>query len=160
MAVALLLTVVKANRRPQLYGLKLAIHHFEKGKKGRVVMTGSAASQIPFEGHDVYGATKHALLGLMRNTTQRPELKDNDIAVAMIAPWLTFTGLTTRMTPELLDRFANETSQPQDVARGIAYLATANSAAEVTGTCLWVRGQRYIEVEKAYAQWLGTMIAV
>ncbi|OCT46278.1 hypothetical protein CLCR_01357 [Cladophialophora carrionii] len=95
----------------------------------------------------------------MRSTSQRQELKDKNITISMVAPWLTHTGLTANLPPEVLNAFSTESSQPVDVARGIAYLATAEKAEDVNGRCLWIRGKRCIEVESAYGQWLGNLIA-
>ncbi|EXJ53958.1 hypothetical protein A1O7_09295 [Cladophialophora yegresii CBS 114405] len=142
-----------------LYGIKLAVHHFPEGKGGRIVITGSAASQMGVVNQDVYVASKHALIGLMRSSAQRQELKDKNITVSMVAPWLTHTGLTANLPPEILHAFSTESSQPVDVAMGIAYLATAEKAEDVHGRCLWIRGKRCIEVEGAYEKWLGNLIA-
>ncbi|KIW63058.1 hypothetical protein PV04_09936 [Phialophora macrospora] len=152
-------TVFDVNFYGVLYGIKLAVHHFPAGRGGRIIITGSAASHMPVVYQDVYVASKHALIGLMRSTSQRQELKEKDIAIAMVAPWLTHTGLTAKLPPEVLDAFSTESSQPVDVAMAIAYLATAEEAGHVNGRCLWVRGKRCIEVESAYEKWLGSLIA-
>ncbi|KAJ9614093.1 hypothetical protein H2200_002229 [Cladophialophora chaetospira] len=155
-------SILDVNYYGVLYGTKLAVHHFKTGTPGRIVVTGSAASHIAFPDHDMYNASKHALIGLVRSTSQRQSLKERNISISMVAPWLTRTGITANLSAELIARVAGEqeASQPEDVARGIAYLGTAEDANEVNGKCLWVRGQRYIEIEKAYTQWLGGMMAI
>jgi NAD(P)-dependent dehydrogenase (short-subunit alcohol dehydrogenase family) len=153
-------TIFDVNFHGVLYGIKLATSYFSKFKGGRIVITGSAVSHVPMPYNDVYVASKHAVLGLMRSTSQRKELKDKGISISMVAPWLTLTGLTANMPLEVLASFSTEPSQPEDIALGIAYLAIFRDAVDVNGQCLWVRGKRYIEVEDAYGQWLGGMFAV
>lgn len=152
-------TIFDVNFYSVLYGIKLAVHHFGKRHGGRIVITNSAASYFPVAGQDVYGASKSAAMGLMRVTSQRPELKEKDIAISMVAPWRTATGLIADIPTEIMDAMSTEVSRPEDVAMGIAYLATGETEI-VNGKCLWTREQRCIEVETSYAEWLGMTMAV
>ncbi|KIW99225.1 uncharacterized protein Z519_00888 [Cladophialophora bantiana CBS 173.52] len=141
-----------------LYGVKLAVHHLGHGCGGRIIITGSAASYIPVTYQDVYVASKHALIGLMRSSSQREELKEKNISITMVGPWLTRTALTANLPPEVTQ--GHEASEPEDVAMGIAYLASAEKGEDVNGRCLWIRGKRCIEIEGAYEKWLAQMMGI
>ncbi|OAL38505.1 hypothetical protein AYO20_02154 [Fonsecaea nubica] len=141
-----------------LYGVKLAVHHFGDRKGGRIIITGSAGSYIPVPYQDVYVASKHALMGLMRSTSRREELRQKNISISMVGPWFTRTGLTANLPPDAFQGF--EASEPEDVALGIAYLATTEKDVEINGKCLWIRGKRCVEIEGAYEKWLGQMMEI
>ncbi|KIX98456.1 uncharacterized protein Z520_05757 [Fonsecaea multimorphosa CBS 102226] len=141
-----------------LYGIKLAVHHLEDGRAGRIIITGSAASYIPVPYQDMYVASKHALMGLMRSTSRREELRAKNVSIAMVGPWLTRTGLTANLPPDAFQ--GHEASEPEDVALGIAYLATTENETDINGKCLWVRGKRCIEIEGAYEKWLAEMMGI
>lgn len=148
------------NLKGVVYGMKLAIHHMSSTaiayrKGGRIIITGSAGSYVPIAGQDIYAATKHAVLGLMRSTSQRPELKEKNISVAMVAPWLTMTPMTAEIRPELTVN--TEASTSEDVAQGFAYFAT-EEIEFVNGRCLWTVGKRLIEVEGSYGKWLSELM--
>lgn len=150
--------IFDVNVKGVIYGLKLAVHSLVEWRGGRIIITGSAASYIPVAYQDVYAASKHALIGLVRSTSRRQELKEKNIAISMIAPWFTRTPLTANIPSEMTQ--GSEASEPEDVALGIAYLATAEKEEDVNGRCLWVRGKRCIEIETTYERWLGEMMQV
>jgi NAD(P)-dependent dehydrogenase (short-subunit alcohol dehydrogenase family) len=152
--------VIDVNLKGVIYGLKLAVHYLLtisplQARGGRIIITGSAASYVPFANQDIYLSSKHAVLGLMRSTSRRMELIEKGVCVAMVAPWLT----TTAMTADLAEATeGSEMSTPEDVAMGIAYLATEPREDAVQGRCLWTKGKRLIEVEGAYENWLGQLM--
>lgn len=152
-------TVIDINYYGVLYGIKLAVHHFGTRHGGRIVITASAASYMGVPHQDVYTASKCAVMGLMRVASLRQELKEKDIAISMVAPWRTATPLIAVVPTEIFDSISTEISRPEDVAMGIAYLVTGDTET-VNGKCLWTKGQRCIEVEASYTQWLGATMAV
>lgn len=94
-------TVMDVNLTGVMYGIKLSVHYMRKAGGGRIVVIGSAASYIPVPEQSIYCASKHAVLGLVRATSQRSECKENNIAISMVAPWLTATPLTSKLDNNL-----------------------------------------------------------
>lgn len=121
-----------------------------------MIITGSAASYTPVPNQDLYGASKHAVLGLMRSTSRRKELQTSNISVAMVAPWLTTTAMTAEIATDV--KADAHASTPEDVAWAAAYFATAERD-EVNGRCVWVNGKTYLEVERSYEAWLAQLMS-
>ncbi|SPJ88842.1 uncharacterized protein FTOL_12737 [Fusarium torulosum] len=133
-----------------LYSMKLAVHHMiGRGGGGRVVVMGSAASYMGFDGHTLYCASKHAILGLVRATSKRKECLENEISISLAAPWAT----RTRMTQAFVDHLPTSMSisSPRDVAMAVAILATQPTS-KINGKGIWVQGKIYTEVEDAIAE--------
>ncbi|KAL2858524.1 hypothetical protein BJY01DRAFT_201318 [Aspergillus pseudoustus] len=143
-----------------LYGIKLASHYMgENG--GRIIVTGSAASYVGFPYQDIYVASKHAILGLVRATAKRPQEssgRHRPVSLSMVAPWLTDTPLT-RANSVLgggAQALSPTTSSSSDVAQAVLQLSTMDHT-RCHGRCLWVRGSTVVEVEESYEAWLGTL---
>lgn len=73
-----------------VYVTKCAVHYFAKWPETRcqLVMTGSAASFIDTPPLHLYCASKAGILGLMRSLRTQL-IKNNNVTVNMIAPWMT-----------------------------------------------------------------------
>jgi NAD(P)-dependent dehydrogenase (short-subunit alcohol dehydrogenase family) len=83
--------IVDVNYTGVVYTLKLALLSFKRsGKRGSVVLTGSASSYLDSSPVCFYAGTKHGVLGLMRSTRTvvGPVARIN-----VIAPWMVKTGL-------------------------------------------------------------------
>ncbi|KAJ5195462.1 uncharacterized protein N7498_008900 [Penicillium cinerascens] len=145
--------LIDINVNSVIFGLKLGIHHMKQHGGGRIVVIGSAASYVPVSSQPLYTASKHAVLGLCRATSQISEVVDSGISISWIAPWLTLTpmveGLQAATSPDTLK------SSPEDVAWGVIAAAAAENP---TGKGYWVQGQAISEVEGAYGELAGKLI--
>ena len=116
----------KAPRQPNLlcfevnlngtyYGIKLAAHYMSldsaaagKAKKGgKIVCTASAAGIYPIPVAPQYGASKHALVGLVRSLA--PGAAERNVRINALCPALVATNLAP---PGLLDSFSKEQFTP------------------------------------------------
>ncbi|KAJ5935083.1 hypothetical protein N7466_004630 [Penicillium verhagenii] len=137
-----------------IFGLKLGIHNMKRDGGGRIVVVGSAGSYVPIPSQPLYSASKHAVLGLVRSTAQIEDVVKSGISISWIAPWLTLTsmveGLEATQNPDTLK------SSPDDVAWAILTAAAAESP---NGKGYWVQGSSISEVEGAYWETAGRLIA-
>ncbi|PVH71107.1 NAD(P)-binding protein [Cadophora sp. DSE1049] len=145
--------VMDINVSGAIYGIKLATHHMSKTGGGRVIVMGSAASYVAVPEQAIYCASKHAVLGLVRATSARADLKENSISISMVAPWLTSTTMTRNLD------FGKDVlvSTSSDVGWAVAYLATMPRE-KVNGKSIWVQGQSYTEVEDFISDCHGKLI--
>lgn len=143
-------TIIDVNFWGVLYGIKLATHYMRKASGGRIIVTGSANSYWAVPAMNMYDASKHAVLGLMRSTAQRQELSAARITVSMLSPSFTATPMTSILTEESTTGI--KMSEPEDVAWAVAYMATAPAEA-VNGCTINVKGTELREVEKSYHGW-------
>jgi NAD(P)-dependent dehydrogenase (short-subunit alcohol dehydrogenase family) len=111
---------------------------------GSIVVTTSTNSFWPETGTTAYTATKHGLLGLVRNAAI--DLASHGVRVNAVAPGIVRTRLTRFLTEDPLEgpkyleqvplgRFA----EPVDIARAILFLAS-DDASYITGEQLVVDG--------------------
>ena len=140
-----------------LNGIKLAHHYMQHGQGGRIIVTGSAASYVGYPSQDVYVASKHAILGLIRATSRRTEFNDKKcrISLSMVAPGLTDTPLTSALIAK--EATFPVASTASDVALAVMYLATVDHE-QANGRCLWIQGSRVIELERSYQEWLDETV--
>ncbi|KAL3455503.1 hypothetical protein BJX64DRAFT_282021 [Aspergillus heterothallicus] len=151
-------TIFDVNFYGVLYGIKLASYYMRENG-GRIIVTGSAASYIGFPHQDVYVASKHALLGLVRATANRRQnttATTGKVTLSMLAPWLTDTPLTRANSLFEGIKSTPQSSTPSDVARAVLRLS-AMEPDLCHGRCLWVRGNTTLEVEEAYEKWVGKL---
>lgn len=135
--------VLDVNLTGSVYGVRLAMNHF-KAAGGRVVIIGSAASYVPVPGQELYTASKHAVLGLMRSVSKRKACLENGISISMIAPWFTETQMTRGVSKEAIEGVL--TSSAYDVALAVSIVVTL-PLQRANGMSIWVQGQIYTEVE-------------
>lgn len=115
-----------------------------QGRGGRIVITASIGA---FEGgghHGPYGASKGALVTLVR--TMGREWAEYGITVNAVCPGLTATAINQGLLEDkplaesLLDKIPmHRMAQPEEIASAMLYLA-ADAAAFITGTTLIVDG--------------------
>ena len=115
-----------------------------QGRGGRIVITASIGA---FEGgghHGPYGASKGALVTLVR--TMGREWAEYGITVNAVCPGLTATAINQGLLEDkalaesLLDKIPmHRMAQPEEIASAMLYLAT-DAAAFITGTTLIVDG--------------------
>lgn len=128
-----------------IFGLKLGINHMKKNGGGRILVTASAVSYVPYSSQPLYTSSKHAVLGLVRSTSMIEEVIKAGISISWVAPWLTITsmvdGLGIASDPNSLK------SSPEDVAWAIL---TGAAAEDRNGKGYWIQGQNITEVEGVY----------
>ncbi|KAA8646790.1 hypothetical protein EYZ11_009958 [Aspergillus tanneri] len=140
------------NLHSVIFGLKLAIHHMRPRGRGRIIVTGSAASYVPVPSQTLYTASKHAVLGLVRSTALMDEVTSAGIAISWVAPWLTLTPMVQGLAATVQDHMLR--SLPEDVAWAIA--TAACNWAHAKG--YWIQGQNITEVEGAYGEMAGSLM--
>ncbi|KAH7383530.1 hypothetical protein BKA64DRAFT_160744 [Cadophora sp. MPI-SDFR-AT-0126] len=145
--------VMDINVSGVIYGIKLANHYMSKAGGGRIIVIGSAASYVAVPDQAIYCASKHAALGLVRSTSERADLREKNISISMVAPWLTDTTMTRNLNlgSDVL------ASSGTDVGWAVAYLATMPRE-KVHGKSIWVQGQSYTEVEDFISECQGKLI--
>ena len=119
----------------------------KKSRFGRIISTGSVCSDFAIELLGAYGASKHAVQGIMRGFAL--ELGRYGITSNCILPGNTVTGITKAFYPDpetpegkayleatnVLGRY----SQPRDLAGAVLYLAS-DLGSYVTGQSIGVDG--------------------
>ncbi|KAH8684372.1 hypothetical protein BGZ60DRAFT_367298 [Tricladium varicosporioides] len=148
-------TIMDVNVTGVIYGVKLSVHYMRKSGGGRIVVIGSAAAYIPVPEQSIYCASKHAVLGLVRATSQRGECKENNIAISMVAPWLTVTPLTSMLESNLTRHVP--VSSGADVSIAVA-INVIRPWEHVNGKSIWVQGQTYTEVEEVITSCHSSLI--
>ncbi|KAL3444242.1 hypothetical protein BJX65DRAFT_311021 [Aspergillus insuetus] len=153
-------TILDVNFYGVMYGIRLASYYMRNSSTGgRIIVTGSAASYVGFPYQDIYVASKHAILGLVRATARRPQPSSQAgrVTLSMVAPWLTDTPLTRANSLVGEEQAASQTSSASDVARAVLQLSALDHGT-CHGRCLWVRGTTMVEVEKSYENWLERLV--
>jgi NAD(P)-dependent dehydrogenase (short-subunit alcohol dehydrogenase family) len=100
---------------------------------GAIVATSSIAGLEPVPFDPVYCLTKHAVVGLMRSIA--PRLAADDIAVHVICPNTTDTGMLSQGTRDFLAGKGVALVSAEDIADTVVMAATAPM--DLTGSC-WV----------------------
>jgi short-subunit dehydrogenase len=115
--------------------------------QGKLVFISSVVSALPCPGYAVYGASKAALDGFARSL--RVELRPN-IAVQVIHPGATRTGMHARSGAKLDRRRLERFPSPEHVAISIARAIDSEQAAVTIGA-----GNRLLQLGGRYS--LGTL---
>ena len=137
--------VISVNLKGTFLCAKAAANQMiHQGRGGRIVITASIGA---FEGgghHGPYGASKGALVTLVR--TMGREWAEYGITVNAVCPGLTATAINQGLLEDkalaesLLDKIPmHRMAQPEEIASAMLYLAT-DAAAFITGTTLIVDG--------------------
>ncbi|GAA6005429.1 hypothetical protein JCM11491_003639 [Sporobolomyces phaffii] len=94
------LAVIRVNLDGVLYTTHAALAYFRKqdkddaGWRGKIVCTGSNASFYPFPNDSLYGASKHAVLGLCKSLG--PKVFDEGITINCFGPSVVATALAPK----------------------------------------------------------------
>ncbi|KAK5079111.1 hypothetical protein LTS08_003737 [Lithohypha guttulata] len=145
------LVVLDVNVKGPVYGVKLAIHHLAAAGGGRIIVTASADAYMAIPYNSIYDTSKHAVLGLIRSVSQRPEVLSKGITTTVLCPSLTSTPMTAEINPAALEGLIAST--PEDVGQAVLYTATA-PAADIHGRTVLVKGKALYEVEQSYKAWM------
>ncbi|MGO8969424.1 MAG: SDR family NAD(P)-dependent oxidoreductase [Myxococcaceae bacterium] len=124
--------------------MKHALPHLAK-TKGTIVNNGSIVADVGLAGTTLYSMTKGAVHTLTRAAAM--EFIQSGVRVNAVAPGPILTEAASRMfgSPEKFDEFfkprvpAGRTGQPEEIAEGVLYLASAQ-AAFVVGQILTIDG--------------------
>ena len=129
--------MVDVNLRGPLYLTALVLPHIKQAGQGAVVMVGSLAGRAPLQGAASYAATKAGLRAFTYSLAD--ELRDLDIAVAIVSPGPINTGFIMDSIDEVEDIvYSQPMSTAEDVAENVAKLAMGQQV-EITMT--WFAGK-------------------
>lgn len=134
------------NLKSIFLGMKYALPHMRKEKKGVIINTGSMAAVRPRMHAAAYVSSKAAVIMLTKAVAL--EVAGNNIRVNCINPVVTFTTMMKSIPEEERNAWARtipigRIAQPEDMANAALYLASDESSM-VTGICLDVDGGRGI----------------
>jgi NAD(P)-dependent dehydrogenase (short-subunit alcohol dehydrogenase family) len=111
---------------------------------GSIILVSSAAAQIGLQNHEAIAAAKGAIIGLTRSAAAT--YARNNIRVNCIAPGLTETPMTARLTANEASRKASESmhalgrlGKPSDIVSSMLWLLS-EEASWVTGQVIGVDG--------------------
>lgn len=130
-----------------------ARHMIEQGRGGRIIGAASLSAHRGSKLQSIYGATKHAILGLSRSFAQ--EVSEHGITVNVYSPGIVNTAMWDSIDAELsvhagtapgsvlhgwTDRIPlGRLETPEDVAGVVSFLASPD-AAYITGQAIVVDG--------------------
>ncbi len=115
-------------------------------KWGRVINISSMNGQRGQFGQTNYSATKAGMIGFSRSVAL--ECANKNVTVNCIAPGFILTEMTGAMPKEILDGEvakipAGRIGQPEDIAAGVAFLAS-DDASFITGMTLSINGGQFM----------------
>jgi acetoacetyl-CoA reductase len=115
-------------------------------KWGRIINITSMNGQRGQFGQSNYSATKAGMIGFSRSIAM--ECARNNVTVNCIAPGFILTEMTGAMPKEILDGEVakipvGRIGQPEDIAAGVAYLAS-DDASFITGFTLSINGGQFM----------------
>jgi len=113
-----------------------------KARWGRIVNITSVVGHSGNPGQGNYAAAKAGVLAMSKSLAM--EVASRNITVNCVAPGLIETAMTEKLNDEQRGRIlqnvpAGRMGQPQEIAAGVLYLASAE-AGYVTGTTLHING--------------------
>jgi 3-oxoacyl-[acyl-carrier protein] reductase len=140
--------ILGANLDSTFLCCRAVVPHMKQRGYGRIVNTSSGTVLIGISGLSAYMATKAAVIGFTRAISR--EAGEHGVTANVIMPGLIATDHVLRMLDDepATDEFFRETlaqqcvkrrGRPEDIAHGIAYLAS-REASFVTGEVLYVSG--------------------
>jgi 3-oxoacyl-[acyl-carrier protein] reductase len=109
--------------------------HMKKQGWGRIINTGTIATEMPSGGQSHYATVKSALTGFTRSLAS--ELARDNITVNMVVPRMTETTLVSSIPQGLVRKLAEdgprgELLQPIEIAKAVLFFAS-NLAADISG---------------------------
>jgi len=130
-----------------LYRLsKAVLRGMTKARFGRIINIGSVVGQMGNAGQSNYAAAKAGLEGFSRALAR--EVGSRAITVNSVAPGFIDTDMTRELPEAQREALAAQIplarlGQPQEIAKAVAFLASAD-AAYITGATLPVNGGLYM----------------
>lgn len=134
--------VVDTNLKGAFLVSKAVLRPMMRQRQGRIVNLTSVVGQVGNAGQANYAAAKAGLIGLTK--TMAKEVGSRNITVNAVAPGFIQTRLTDVLKDEQKAAILGQTplsrfGQPEDVAAGVAFLAS-DDAAFITGHVLTIDG--------------------
>ena len=134
--------VVDTNLKGAFLVSKAVLRPMMRQRRGRIVNLTSVVGQVGNAGQANYAAAKAGLIGLTK--TMAKEVGSRNITVNAVAPGFIQTRLTDVLKDEQKAAILGQTplsrfGQPEDVAAGVAFLAS-DDAAFITGHVLTIDG--------------------
>lgn len=117
--------MINTNIKGLLYFTRFTLSSMKKRNSGLIVNLGSVAANVPYQGGNVYGATKAFVKQFSRNL--RTDLLGTNIKVTNIEPGMAETGFS-------VVRFKGDKKQADKVYEGMRPLV----AQDIANTILWV----------------------
>ena len=141
--------VIDINLKGVFLGCKYAIPYMKERGGGSIINTASTAGLVGFSRRVAYSASKGGVIAMTRSMAI--ECAPDNIRVNAICPGSTLTPLTeegyrTAPDPERARQDhirrppIGRLSLPEDIARGVLFLASDGSSRTTTGSCLVIDG--------------------
>ncbi len=130
--------VIRINLTAPMYATRKAVNYFLKNSiKGNIINVGSVGSIAGSRGGVAYVSTKHALLGMTRNTAQA--YGRDGIRTNLIAPGAVKTNIAESVRPETMNQKGLDVlmkgigtnigeGEPKDIANIAVFLASDDSS--------------------------------
>ncbi len=117
-----------------------------KARNGRIINITSVVGVSGNAGQANYAAAKAGVIGFTKSLAQ--EIASRGVTVNAVAPGFIQTDMTKALTEEQTAKMtatipAGKLGQPEDIAAGVAFLASDESA-YVTGTTMHINGGMYM----------------
>ena len=135
--------ILDLNVKGAVHSIKACLPAMRKGGYGRVVMTSSiTGNHVSAEGYSVYGASKAAMLGLMRGFAL--EVVRDGITINAILPGNVRTPVVEALDKEYMDWILRaipmgRLAEPEELGWAVRFLAS-EEAAYITGQTLVLDG--------------------
>lgn len=117
-----------------------------KARQGRIINITSVVGVSGNAGQANYSAAKAGVIGFTKSLAQ--EIASRGVTVNAIAPGFIQTDMTSALTDDQISKMtstipAAKLGQPQDIAAGVVFLASDESA-YLTGTTMHINGGMYM----------------
>jgi NAD(P)-dependent dehydrogenase (short-subunit alcohol dehydrogenase family) len=128
-------SMLDLNLNAAFYTMRAVLPHLLAAGRGRIVAVGSRTGVEPAAGLSAYGASKAALIALVR--TIAAEVRDTGITANVVLPSVIDTPANRAASP---GADASKWVKPESIARLLVWLASG-AAAEINGAVIPIYGR-------------------